>query len=215
MSFVDVYDHSEQIDLENPAITFPYKLENFQKYSCRSIENGNNLLICAATGSGKTLPAIYAIAYHLRKGNRIIYTTPIKTLSNQKYKELIDIFNEFSKELNMPIKIGLLTGDNKINVDGQVIICTTEILRNALYCMNKIEVDTNSNTRVDTNCDLLDNLGCVILDEIHYICDASRGTIWEETLILLKSNIQIIMLSATLDKVEQFANWIGNIKKKI
>jgi superfamily II RNA helicase len=177
---------------ENPAMEFSFECDQFQKQSFQEIEKGNHVLVSVPTSSGKTLVGEYAIAYHKNRGNKIIYTSPIKSLSNEKYKEF--------KDKNI-IDVGLLTGDNKINVDAQCIIMTAEILRNSLY---KEKSEINS-----INC-----IGCVIMDEVHFINDPDRGKIWEETIIMLPDTVQLIMLSATIDRVEQFASWIASIKQK-
>jgi len=186
--------------LLDPAITFPFECDIFQKHAFSAIAENNHVLVTAPTSSGKTLVAEYAIAHHLRKKGKIVYTSPIKSLSNEKY-------NDFKTKLDA--KIGLLTGDNKIDVDGDVLIVTAEILRNALYKL-KNQTEINTETNLDTN--FIDSVTCVIMDEVHYINDPDRGSVWEETIILLNDNIQLIMLSATVENAEEFANWITSIK---
>ena len=173
---------------QNPPITFPYQLDTFQKNAINSIEQGNNVLACAHTGSGKTTIAEYAIALGLSKNKKIIYTSPIKTLSNQKYFD-------FSKQYE---SVGILTGDIKQNPDANILIMTTEILRNMLFRNNFIQ-----------------NLFCVIFDEVHYINDRDRGHVWEETLIMLPKDIQIIMLSATINNPEKLGKWIASKGKQV
>lgn len=165
-----------------------HELDDFQKHSINAIINNQHVLVTAHTGSGKTVVAKYAIHYFNNKGKKVLYTSPIKTLSNQKY-------NEFKEEFS---NVGLLTGDNKINPDGSCIIMTTEILRNSLF----------------KNTENWENLGCVIFDEVHYINDPDRGKVWEETINLLHSDVHLILLSATIDKSEQFAAWIAKLKNK-
>lgn len=199
--------------LKNPAINFPFELDDFQKHSFNCISKGENVLVTAHTGCGKTAVGIYAIADCIRKGKRAIYTSPIKALSNQKYKELKEIFEvKFSEEFGRMVTIGIMTGDNKIMPDADCVIMTTEILRNALY-----NIGEKGKTKKDEyfEDDFIDSIGCVIFDEVHYINDVDRGHVWEETIILLNTNITLVMLSATIDKAEQFAKWIGKNKKKI
>ena len=164
-----------------------FKFDKFQLFSFQSIDNNYNVLVSAPTSSGKTMVGEYAIISHLKKKNKIIYTSPIKSLSNEKYKEF--------KDKNF-CSVGLLTGDNKINVDSDLIIMTAEILRNSLYKDEPINID------------------CVIMDEVHFINDPDRGKIWEETIIMLPQETQIIMLSATINNVENFAKWIADIREK-
>jgi superfamily II RNA helicase len=173
---------------ENPPMDFSFQCDEFQIQSFHEIEKGNHVLVSVPTSSGKTLVGEYALAFHKRLGKKIIYTSPIKSLSNEKYKEF--------KDKNI-VDVGLLTGDNKINVDAECVIMTAEILRNSLY--RDISFD---------------NVGCVIMDEVHFINDPDRGKIWEETIILLPDSVQLILLSATIARVEQFAKWIQSIKKK-
>lgn len=187
----------------NPPINFPFECDSFQLHAFNSIEQGKHILVSAPTSSGKTLCAEYAIHYHLKHNKRIIYTSPIKSLSNEKYKDFKD------KEI---CKVGLLTGDNKINPDADLVIATAEILRNSLYQIKQDKQDKQDKQEVEYN--ILDNVGCVIMDEVHFINDLDRGKVWEETLILLDDSIQLILLSATIDRVSEFAKWIQSIKKK-
>jgi superfamily II RNA helicase len=183
---------------ENSSIIFPFKCDNFQIHSFNAIESDSNLLISVPTSSGKTCCAEYAIRYNIAKNKRILYSSPIKSLSNEKYKEF--------KEKNI-CSVGLLTGDNKINPDADLIIITAEILRNSLL-KNKEKQEKQENEN------LLFNVGCVIMDEVHFINEPERGKIWEETLILLDDSIQLVLLSATIDQVTNFASWLQSIKKK-
>ena len=156
------------------------------------------MLVTAHTGSGKTLPAEFAIEHFVKKGKRVIYTSPIKALSNQKY-------SEFSKKYPH-ISFGLMTGDIKINPDADVLIMTTEILMNALFLQTQndnIEQTSSLQFQIDINADL----ACVVFDEVHYINDADRGQTWEKTILMLPKQIQMVMLSATIDAPERFAKW--------
>ena len=185
---------------EESAFTFPYPLDAFQKEGIYRIYRNENILVTAHTGSGKTVFALYAIAECLRKNKRAIYTSPIKSLSNQKYAEFIQTFGG---------SVGIMTGDIKMNPDAQCIIMTTEILRNLLFKKGSLEESTPSGSTLR-----LADVGAVIFDEVHYINDPDRGKIWEEAIVLLPSCINLVMLSATIHKAEQFASWIGEIKQK-
>jgi superfamily II RNA helicase len=179
-------------DFSSEPYDFGFELDDFQKHAIKAIQNNENVLVTAHTGSGKTVPAIYGIAHSLQKNKKIIYTSPIKSLSNQKLFELKQKFPD----------IGILTGDIKFNPDAQCVIMTTEILRNILYQKSSQHVS-------------IDEIDKVIFDEVHYINDPDRGRVWEECLILIPPEITLIMLSATIDKAHEFASWVGNIKQKV
>ena len=184
--------------------TFPFPLSDFQKYAIQSIVEGNHILVTAHTGSGKTLPAEFAIEHFVAQGKKVIYTSPIKALSNQK-------FHEFTKKFPH-ISFGILTGDIKFNPEADVLIMTTEILRNTLLQKTiDNQVDTKS-VPMQFEMDFQNELAAVVFDEIHYINDLDRGKVWEETIMFLPSHIQLIMLSATIDKSEIFAQWIEDVK---
>jgi superfamily II RNA helicase len=182
-------------------INSQFEYSEFQKKAIHSIEEGHHTLITAHTGSGKTLPAEYAIEYFTKRGKKVIYTSPIKALSNQKY-------NDFTKKFSH-LKIGLLTGDNKHNPGADVLIMTTEILQNNLFHLSNKKTNL-----LDFTMDMENELACVVFDEVHYIDDAERGTVWEQTMILLPNHVQFIMLSATIGEKEKFAGWIESIKDK-
>ena len=172
---------------------FSFELDDFQKHACSKISQDENVLVIAKTGVGKTVPAIYGIHNSIKKNKKIIYTTPIKSLSNQKYKELTEKFPS----------VGIMTGDIKFNPTAQCIIMTTEILRNILYSGVSNDGDISIN-----------EIDKVIFDEVHYINNNDRGIVWEECMILLPKRITMIMLSATIDKPEDFASWLGDLKQK-
>lgn len=183
---------------------YPYPLSSFQKYAIEAIVENNHILITAHTGSGKTLPAEFAIEYLVSKGKKVIYTSPIKALSNQK-------FYEFSQKFPN-ISFGILTGDIKTNPEADVLIMTTEILMNTLYAKHrKYDVDSpkfnNTSSLTMFEMDFDNELACVVFDEIHYINDQDRGKVWEETIMMLPLHVQMVMLSATLDSPEKFALW--------
>jgi superfamily II RNA helicase len=181
---------------------YPYSLSSFQKYAIEAIVEGHHALITAHTGSGKTLPAEFAIQYFVGQGKKVIYTSPIKALSNQK-------FYEFS--LKYPdITFGLFTGDIKTNPNADVLIMTTEILMNYLFTSPQSDINntnTNINLQLQFQIDIQRELACVIFDEVHYINDCARGKTWEQTILMLPEHIQMVMLSATIDNPEGFAKW--------
>lgn len=174
---------------------FPFPLSDFQKYAIDGILKGNHVLVTAHTGSGKTLPAEFAIQHFTNLGKKVIYTSPIKALSNQK-------FYEFSHKYPH-ISFGLLTGDIKTNPTADVLIMTTEILMNYLFSMSSKQTST-----LDFQMDIEAELGCVVFDEVHYINDADRGQTWEQTILMLPPQIQMVLLSATIDNPIGFAEWI-------
>ena len=183
-----------------------FELSNFQKWAIKGIVDEKNILITAHTGSGKTLPAEFAVDYFPKQNKKVIYTTPIKALSNEKFNDLQHKFPNLS--------FGILTGDIKFNPEADVIIMTTEILYNTLFQKKMIEENVINKDQISLHfdIDIETELGCVVFDEIHYINDKHRGRIWEETIMLLPNNIQIIGLSATIDKPEKFCQWIENVK---
>jgi superfamily II RNA helicase len=155
--------------------------------------------VTAKTGSGKTLVGEFQIHHSLKKGKRVFYTTPIKSLSNQKFQDLKKLFPS----------VGIMTGDIKFMPQADIVIMTTEILRNLLFKQGT----STENIGITANLSL-DNLDAVIFDEVHYINDQDRGKVWEECLTLLSPNINLVLLSATIDKPEKFAGWLGDLKQK-
>jgi len=178
---------------------FGFPLSPFQKYAIEAIIEGHHVLVTAHTGSGKTLPAEFAIQHFVKGGKRLIYTSPIKALSNQKYYE-------FSKKYPH-ISFGLLTGDIKTNPEADVLIMTTEILMNALFRKTSGGGGEAPEAGLQFQMDMETELGCVVFDEVHYINDSERGQVWEKTILLLPSHVQMVMLSATIDAPERFAEW--------
>jgi superfamily II RNA helicase len=179
-----------------------FELSDFQKHAIDGIYNEKHVLITAHTASGKTLPAEFAIEHFIKNGKKVIYTAPIKALSNQKFR---DFQNKFPD-----IDFGILTGDIKFNPEAQVLIMTTEILRNTLFQKQMIENDIIKEDQIELHfeMDIRKELGCVIFDEVHYINDANRGKVWEETIIMLPKTVLMVMLSATIDKPDKFASWV-------
>jgi superfamily II RNA helicase len=179
---------------------YPYPLSSFQKYAIEGIVEGHHVLVTAHTGSGKTLPAEFAIRHFVEQGKKVIYTSPIKALSNQK-------FYEFS--LKYPdITFGLFTGDIKTNPNADVLIMTTEILMNYLFTCN-----SDSDIKLQFQIDIQRELACVVFDEVHYINDYERGKTWEQTILMLPSHIQMVMLSATIDNPDGFAEWCESVSE--
>lgn len=179
---------------------YSFPLSDFQKHAIQGIVDGNHVLVTAHTGSGKTLPAEFAINYFQKQTKKIIYTSPIKALSNQKYYE-------FTKKYPH-ISFGLMTGDIKTNPTADVLIMTTEILMNYLFQnVNQNEKGENPKKNLDFQINIQTELACVVFDEVHYINDLHRGQTWEQTILMLPDPIQMIMLSATIDSPETFAKW--------
>lgn len=188
-------DPFDNTDYNTHFDKYPFPLSDFQKYSIMATINGHHSLVTAHTGSGKSLPAEFAIQHFVSKGKRVIYTSPIKALSNQKY------FDFTTKYPN--ISFGIMTGDMKMNPDADVLIMTTEILMNYLFTYKK----DNNQQGIHFQMDMEKELACVVFDEIHYINDAHRGHVWEQCILMLPEHIQMIMLSATIDSPESFAKW--------
>ena len=174
---------------------FPFELDDFQKEACDYITNGKSVVVCAPTGAGKTVIAQHAIHCALRDGKRVFYTTPLKALSNQK-------FSDFSEQYGSE-KVGLLTGDTSFNRDAQIVVMTTEVFRNMLYGTNFGSVKDN-----------MKEVRYVILDEVHYMNDEQRGTVWEESIIYCPTNVQIIALSATVANADKLTEWINTVHSK-
>ena len=195
----DTYSKNNEEKYKENFLKYNFQLSSFQKYAIEAIVTGNHILVTAHTGSGKTLPAEFAIEYFVGMGKKVIYTSPIKALSNQKYYEFTKKFPHIS--------FGILTGDIKSNPEADVLIMTTEILQNTLY---KKRNKSENNNLLMFEMDFDSELACVVFDEIHYINDPERGKVWEETIMMLPQHIQMVMLSATLDSPETFAYWCEN-----
>jgi superfamily II RNA helicase len=198
LKIADVQKGPEEMP-QDPPINYTFPLDPFQQHAMKAICSEENVLVTAKTGSGKTLVGEIQIAYSLRKGKRVFYTTPIKSLSNQKFKDLKKQFGS----------VGIMTGDIKFCPDAKVVIMTTEILRNLLF--KKDSTTKEIGLTAEISCADLD---AVIFDECHYINDRDRGHVWEEVMILLPPEVKMIMLSATLDHPEYFAEWLGELKQR-
>ncbi len=170
------------------AESFPFELDPFQIEACHALEDGKGVLVAAPTGAGKTIVGEFAVDLVINSGGKCFYTTPIKALSNQKYQELSYKYGDD--------KIGLLTGDTSINSEAQIVVMTTEVLRNMIY--------SNSST--------ISDLRYVVMDEVHYLADKFRGAVWEEILIHLSDAVQVISLSATVSNAEEFGEWLQTVR---
>ncbi len=170
--------------LEDFWSNLPFKPDQFQIDASEAVDDGQSVVVTAPTGAGKTLIAEAAIHLALARGERAFYTAPIKALSNQKYSDLSQAYGSS--------RVGLLTGDNVINGDAEIVVMTTEVLRNMIYA------DSNR----------LEKVGIVVLDEVHYLQDRSRGAVWEEVIIHCPQNVQLVCLSATVSNNEEFAAWV-------
>ncbi|CEQ40490.1 SPOSA6832_02128 [Sporobolomyces salmonicolor] len=172
------------------AREYPFELDTFQKEAIYHMEVGESVFVAAHTSAGKTVVAEYAIALAQKHMTRAIYTSPIKALSNQKFRDFQRTFE--------PSEVGILTGDVQINPEASCLIMTTEILRSMLY----------------KGADLIRDVEWVIFDEVHYVNDLERGVVWEEVIIMLPDHVNIILLSATVPNTKEFADWVGRTKKK-
>lgn len=170
------------------AQSLEFELDDFQRDACRSLQEGKGVLVAAPTGAGKTIVGEFAIYLALERGLKAFYTTPIKALSNQKFSELSAKYGASS--------VGLLTGDTTINGEAPIVVMTTEVLRNMLYA----------------DSDTLGDLGYVVMDEVHYLADRFRGAVWEEVIIHLPSEVQVVSLSATVSNAEEFGAWLDTVR---
>lgn len=167
---------------------YPFALDDFQLRACRALESGHGVLVCAPTGAGKTVVGEFAVHLALAAGGKCFYTTPIKALSNQKHNDLVARYGAD--------KIGLLTGDQSINGDADVVVMTTEVLRNMLYA----------------NSPALHGLSYVVMDEVHFLADRMRGAVWEEVILHLPEEVLLVSLSATVSNAEEFGGWIQTVR---
>jgi ATP-dependent RNA helicase HelY len=170
------------------AEQLPFALDDFQQRACQALENGHGVLVCAPTGAGKTVVGEFGVHLALAAGRKCFYTTPIKALSNQKHNDLVARYG--------PERIGLLTGDQSINGDADVVVMTTEVLRNMLYA----------------NSPALYGLSYVVMDEVHFLADRMRGAVWEEVILHLPDDVRVVSLSATVSNAEEFGGWIQTVR---
>lgn len=167
---------------------YPHELDEYQREGCRELADGRGVLVAAPTGAGKTVVGEFAVFLAVEQSRKCFYTTPIKALSNQKYHDLVA---RYGTE-----RVGLLTGDISINSEAQIVVMTTEVLRNMMYAASPT----------------LSNLGYVVMDEVHYLADRFRGAVWEEVILGLADSVQIVALSATVSNVEDFGEWLRTVR---
>ena len=165
-----------------------FALDPFQEQACHALAKGKGVLVAAPTGAGKTIVGEFAIHLALEKKQKVFYTTPIKALSNQKFAELVSRYGAD--------RVGILTGDTNTNSDAQIVVMTTEVLRNMIYA----------------NSDALIQLGFVVMDEVHYLADRFRGAVWEEVILHLPKDVKLVSLSATVSNAEEFGAWLEEVR---
>jgi len=175
-------------DLELFIDSLSFGLDDFQREACEVVADGHSVLVAAPTGAGKTLVGEYAVRHAFDRGEKAFYTTPIKALSNQKFQDLRAVYGKEN--------VGLLTGDTSINSEASIVVMTTEVLRNMIYAGSRT----------------LDRLGVVVLDEVHYLADRFRGSVWEEVIIHLNERTSIVALSATVSNAEEFGAWLHEVR---
>jgi len=168
------------------SLSFP--LDPFQYDACEAVAQGHSVLVAAPTGAGKTIVGEFAVRHAFERGEKAFYTTPIKALSNQKFNDLRAVYG--------PDSVGLLTGDTSVNSEAEIVVMTTEVLRNMIYAGSRT----------------LDRLGVVVLDEVHYLADRFRGSVWEEVIVHLAARTAIVSLSATVSNAEEFGAWLREVR---
>jgi ATP-dependent RNA helicase HelY len=181
-------ERAAQLQIDAFAKSYDFPLDDFQLQACQAVALGQGVLLAAPTGAGKTIVGEFAVFMALAIGRKAFYTTPIKALSNQKYADLV--------ALHGADKVGLLTGDSSINGEAPVVVMTTEVLRNMMYAGSAT----------------LRGLGFVVMDEVHYLADRMRGAVWEEVIIHLPDDVQVVSLSATVSNAEEFGAWLGEVR---
>ncbi|GAB18523.1 putative helicase, partial [Gordonia effusa NBRC 100432] len=165
-----------------------FALDPFQLRACDALQAGHGVLVCAPTGAGKTIVGEFAVHLALAQGTKCFYTTPIKALSNQKFNDLVAVHGADA--------VGLLTGDNSINPDADVVVMTTEVVRNMIYA----------------NSPALQGLSHVVMDEVHFLADRFRGAVWEEVILHLDPSVSVVALSATVSNAEEFGDWMQTVR---
>ncbi|MCO1656083.1 DEAD/DEAH box helicase [Pseudonocardia humida] len=181
------------------AGSLAFDLDGFQRTACSALEDGHGVLVCAPTGAGKTVVGEFAVHLALAEGRKCFYTTPIKALSNQKYADLVARHGESA--------VGLLTGDTAVNPNAQVVVMTTEVLRNMIYAESGPGGPAGARAARQ-----LDHLGYVVMDEVHYLADRFRGAVWEEVILQLPEHVKLVSLSATVSNAEEFGDWLVTVR---
>jgi len=187
-SYAQFRDRQANPELASFRELYDFDFDPFQVAACGALAAGDGVLVAAPTGSGKTVVGEFAVHLALSNGRKCFYTTPIKALSNQKYNDLLKRYDSDT--------VGLLTGDNAINGNAPIVVMTTEVLRNMLYAGSAT----------------LRDLGYVVLDEVHYLADRSRGAVWEEVIIHLPESVRVVALSATVSNAEEFGDWLAQVR---
>ncbi len=186
--YAEFRDRQAHPELASFRALYGFEFDDFQVRACTALNVGHGVLVAAPTGSGKTVVGEFAVHLALERGLKCFYTTPIKALSNQKYADLVRRYDSRT--------VGLLTGDNSVNGEAPIVVMTTEVLRNMLYAGSAT----------------LKGLGYVVLDEVHYLADRSRGAVWEEVIIHLPESVRLVALSATVSNAEEFGDWLDDLR---
>ncbi len=186
--YAEFRDRQADPELASFRALYGFEFDDFQVRACTALNAGHGVLVAAPTGSGKTVVGEFAVHLALERGLKCFYTTPIKALSNQKYADLVRRYDSRT--------VGLLTGDNSVNGEAPIVVMTTEVLRNMLYAGSAT----------------LKGLGYVVLDEVHYLADRSRGAVWEEVIIHLPESVRLVALSATVSNAEEFGDWLDDLR---
>src|SRR5947199_9177770 len=192
-----------QADIAAFVARYPFSIDDFQLEAIAHLAADRSVMVAAPTGTGKTLVAEYAIWRAQQRGQRVIYTTPLKALSNQKYRDLRSIYGNDS--------VGLVTGDIVEHSSASIVIMTTEVYRNMLL------EDGSDRFGIDRTLfpKSLSDIGFVVFDELHYLSDIGRGPVWEEAIICSPPHVQLVGLSATISNAEDLANWISRVHRPI
>lgn len=198
-----VIEHDPQIDIQAFAARYPFPIDTFQLEAMEELALGQSVMVTAPTGTGKTLVAEYAIWRAQQANKRVIYTTPLKALSNQKYRDLREVYGHDA--------VGLVTGDIVEHSRASIVIMTTEVYRNMLLENGAEHVGAEQGGSPAS----LENVAFIVFDELHYLSDIGRGPVWEEAIICSPEHIQLVGLSATVSNAEDIASWISRVHRPI